>query len=162
MVTPAAQNSRSSAAQRRLAGRRLASGLAASTSLVLLVLVGVAPGWRALPFLTVDTDRVIPLVTLSLVVTVLVGALQAVADAQWLRAAGGFVASTVAVMMLSRLWDVFPFAFDDPAVDWAAITRGAIGLCVAGCVLSMIVQTVVLVRIVVADGAEGRYAGSRS
>jgi hypothetical protein len=162
MSPHAATASRSTGSARRGSiGSRLGHGLAALVSVALLVLVNGTPGWRALPFLTADTTRVLPLVNLLLVVAVLVNALNAVARRRWLRAGGAFVSSTVAVMMLSRLWDTFPFAFHDAAVDWAAITHAVLGLAISACVLSMVVQTVVLVRIVVADGTEARYAGPR-
>jgi hypothetical protein len=140
------------------AGRRVGYGAAALVNLALVLLVNGTPGWRVLPFLTADTVRVLPLVNLALVVGMLVNLLNAASGHRWARAAGGFVSSTVAVMMLSRIWDVFPFALAVSVVDWPQIARVAIGLGIVACVLSMVVQTVVLVRIVLADGTDARYS----
>jgi hypothetical protein len=139
-------------------GRRVGYGTAALVNLALLLLVTGTPGWRALPFLTADTVQVIPLVTFSLVVGALVNVLNAASGRRWIHAAGEFVSSTVAVMMLSRIWDVFPFAYSGTAVDGAQITRAVIAAGIVACVLSMVGQTVILVRIVLADGSDARYS----
>ncbi|MGA1827256.1 hypothetical protein [Microbacterium sp.] len=121
--------------------------VAVAVSGVLLVLVNAVPGWRAVPFVTAEAVDVIFLVNLSLIVGIVVNSLNAVFDRRWLRAAGELASSTVALVMLVQLWQVFPFEFADPAVDWALILRVVIAFAIGGCVASMIVQMVILIRI---------------
>ena len=149
MVNMAAQTSPSSSAAQSVphtVSRRIGYGIAVVVNVVLLVLVNVTPGWRAVPFLTADAEDVILLVNLSLIVGILVNSLNMVFDRRPIRAAGELVSSGVALAMLIQLWNVFPFDFSDPAVDWALLVRMVIACAMVGCVLSIIVQTVILLR----------------
>ncbi len=139
--------SSSSPALRGSVRRRVGYAVAVAVSGVLLVLVNAVPGWRAVPFVTAEAVDVIFLVNLSLIVGIVVNSLNAVFDRRWLRAAGELASSTVALVMLVQLWQVFPFEFADPAVDWALILRVVIAFAIGGCVASMIVQMVILIRI---------------
>jgi hypothetical protein len=127
--------------------RRIGYGIAILVNLVLLVLVNGVPGWRAVRFLTEDTADVLVLIDLSLIVGILANLANVVFDRRSVRAVGEIVSSAVTLAMLVQLWNVFPFDFSDPAVDWALVARTVIGFAIAGCVLSIIVQAVVLIRI---------------
>jgi hypothetical protein len=139
--------SSSSPVLRGSVSRRVGYAVAVAVNGVLLVLVNAVPGWRAVPFITADAVDVIFLVNLSLIVGIVVNSLNTVFDRRWLRAAGEVASSTVALVMLVQLWQVFPFEFADPAVDWALILRVVIAFAIGGCVASMIVQMVILIRI---------------
>lgn len=139
------------------AGRRLGYAVVVVVNSVLLVLVNAVPGWEAVSFVTADAVDVIFFVNLSLIVGMIVNSLNAVFDLAWLRAAGEFVSSAVAVVMLVQLWRVFPFEFTDPTVEWALVARVVIVFAIGACVVSMIVQAVRLIRIGVdyAPAAQG-------
>jgi hypothetical protein len=155
-----AQTARAEYSSSRRAGRsvrrRVGYALAVAVNGVLLVLVNAVPGWRAVPFLTQDAASVIVLVNLALVVGIAINSLNAVFDRRWLRAAGEFVSSGVALLMLVQLWRVFPFAFTDPSVDWALVTRVLIGFAIGGCIASMIAQIVILIRLATGGSTEHR------
>jgi len=142
--------------------RRVGYGLVALGELVLLVLLTVAPGWRALPFVTEDARSVVPLVTLSLIVAVLVSGLKAVAAHRWSQAAGEFVNSTIAVVMLYQLWHVFPFAFPDQALNAALVAHVIFAVGIAACVVSMVVQTVILAQMAVLGDSPYGYAAAEA
>jgi hypothetical protein len=142
----------------RTVRRRVGYAIAVVVNSVLLVLVNAVPGWQAVPFVTGDAAEVIFFVNLSLVVGIITNSLNAVFDQRWLRAVGELVSSGVALVMLIQLWRVFPFVFADPSVDWALIVRTVIGFAIGACVVSMIVQIVILIRIAMGLPVAGRAA----
>ena len=112
-------------------------------------MVNAVPGWQAVPYVTADAASVIVFVNLSLIVGIVTHSLNAAFDRRCLRAAGELASSAVALLMLVQLWRVFPFAFTDPSVDWPLVVRVVIGFAIAGCVASMIVQIVILIRLAI-------------
>ena len=138
------------------AARRVGYLAAASINAVLLYLIAVSPGWQAVPFLTDDTTRVLGLVELSVVVGVFCNLLYTVADPLWLRASGALVTTAVGLVVLTRLWQVFPFEFDERGVDWAWWIRLALVVGVVGSVIGLIAHTVNLVRACAAHRPEHR------
>jgi hypothetical protein len=142
------QDDSRSAPSGRGVSRRVGYAVAVAVNGVLLVLVNAVPGWQTVPFITLDAVSVIPLVNFALIIGIVFNALNAVFDLRWLRAAGELLSSGVALVVLFQLWRVFPFGFDDAAVDyWALIVRVAIAFGMGACVVSMIVQVVILIRI---------------
>jgi hypothetical protein len=144
---------------RRTVRRRVGYSVAVVVNAILLVLVNGEPGWRGLPFVTAAAEEVIFFVNLSLVVGIIVNAVNAIVDRRSVRAVGELVSSAAALVMLVRLWDVFPFAFSDASVDWVLVARTVIGFAIAGCIASMLVQSVTLIRMTV-DAPESGYRPS--
>lgn len=131
----------------RSLGRRVGYVIAVGVNSVLLVLVNAVPGWWAVPFVTADAAHVIVFVNLSLVVGIIVNSLNAVFDVRRLRVVGELVSSGVALVMFIQFWRVFPFDFAGASVDWALVVRVVVGFAIGGCIASMIVQAVILVRL---------------
>ena len=73
---------------RPVTSRRAGYAVAVLINTALLLLVNVSPGCLAHPFLTDDFATVLPVVNLSLVVALLVNAVQLVTDPAWLVALG--------------------------------------------------------------------------
>jgi len=128
-----------------LAERRLGYTIAMALNAVLLYLVNVSPGWRAVPFLTDDTTEVLGWVNASLVASIIANALYVVMDGPWFRPLGELV-TLVGLAALVRLWQVFPFAFDDVGVPWHEITRWVLAIGMGGSVIGLIVTMVKLAR----------------
>jgi hypothetical protein len=135
-------------------GRRVGYAIAIVVNVVLFLLVNVWPTWRILPFLTEATQELIVLVNLSLIAGVVVNILNLVLDLAWVKAVGEIITSVIALVVVVRFWIVFPFDFAGSAFDWELVFRILLGLAIAGTVISVIVQVVVLVRL--ALGSPGR------
>ena len=126
------------------AARRAGYAIAAGINLLLLYLVNVRPGWDAVPFLNDDTATVLPLVNLSLIVAVAVNVLYLAYDARWFVALGGLATTGVGLVVLARLWQVFPFTFGVDSV-WPAVFRVTLLVAIGGSIIALIVQLVQLV-----------------
>lgn len=146
-MNPRPSSSTWATARPRAPGRRVGYGVAIIVNVVLFLLINAWPTWRALPFLTEAALALIPLVDLSLLAGVVVNVLNLVLDLAWVKAVGEIITSVIALIMLVRFWVVFPFAFAESGFDWVLVTRVVLGVSIAGCVISVIVQVVVLVRL---------------
>jgi hypothetical protein len=118
----------------------------ASVNVVLLYLVNVEPGWRAVPWLTENLAQLVWLVDLSLIAGAVANLGYVLYDAAWLRALGGITTTAIGLAALVRLLDVFPFAFGESSVDWATVVRVALVVGIAGSVIGILVQAVTLIR----------------
>lgn len=114
---------------------------------LLLYLVNVWPGWAAVPFLTDDAATVMSVFNISLGVGIIVNIVNAVTDLLSVSAVAEIISSSFAIVVLILTWNVFPFEFDHGVVDWELIVRVVIGFAVAGCLVSIIVQVLLLIRV---------------
>ncbi|HET6530863.1 MAG TPA: hypothetical protein VFH03_09665 [Actinoplanes sp.] len=122
-----------------------------AVNLLMLYLINVRPGWDAVPFFTDETVEVLPLINLSLVVSVSVNLLYLGYDRRWFVGLGGLATTGVGLVALIRMWQVFPFDFTADST-WALIVRVVLAFAIAGSVITWIVQFVQMV----AGLAEGR------
>jgi hypothetical protein len=128
------------------AARRVGYTVALVLDAVLLGMVNLTPGWEAVPFLTDETPLVLPLVNASIVTGIVVNAVYLLADPRWLKALGDVTQNVVGLAAMVRIWQVFPFAFDDSTLDWALITRWVLAVGVAGSAIGLVVGLVSLVQ----------------
>jgi hypothetical protein len=129
-----------------VAVRRTGYVIAAVINAVMLYLINVSPGWAVLPFLTADTERVLPLVNLALAANVVVNLVYLVYDARWCTALGNLVTAVAGLASAIRVLRVFPFDFSGYAFDWTALVRVVLIVGVAGTGLAVVVQFVTVVR----------------
>ncbi|MEV4703002.1 hypothetical protein [Actinoplanes sp. NPDC049316] len=128
------------------AARRFGYTVAAAVTVALLYLINVRPGWDAVSFLTPDTTLVLGLVNASLIVGLVVDAVQIVHDPPWVVALGSLATTSVGIAVLVRVWQVFPFDFGDTTVNWATVVRVLLVLGIAGSIVALVVQVVALFR----------------
>lgn len=112
---------------------------------VLLWLLDVSPGWSAAGFLTDDVADVVPIVTFSLVVGIVVNLVWVVRDPVWLRALGDLATAVIGAFVCVRLLAVFPFPLDEDSI-WRIVVRMALWVGVIGSAISAVVNLVVLIR----------------
>lgn len=139
------------------AGRRFGYAVEILVGVALLYGINVWPGWKIVPFLTEDFAAVVDLINTSLVVGIVVNAINLVFDRTWLRAIGDLVTLCIGVVVLVRFWAVFPFDFPDDGFDWALIVTIVLGLAILGSAVGIVVQVVILIR--AALGLPDRAAG---
>ena len=130
------------------AARSFGYTVAAVLNTVLLYLVNVRPGWRAVPFLTEDTTRVLVVLNLSLTAGIVANLLYVLHDPPGWKALGDLVTNSISLVVLFRIWAVFPFVFGAP--EWTLIARTVLVFAIAGTGIAMLVQAVS------AAGAAGR------
>ncbi len=137
-------------------GRRVGYVVAIVVNVVFFLLVNVWPTWRVVPFLTDAAQELVVLVNLSLIAGLVVNVLNLALDLAWVKAVGEIITSVIALVVVVRFWIVFPFAFPEPGFDWELLTRVVLGVAMAGTIVSVIVQVVVLARL---DGTPPSYHG---
>jgi hypothetical protein len=143
-----------------IASRRVGYAIAAAVNAVLLYLINVRPGWEVVPFLTGDMGAVLPLLNASLVVGIVANGTFLAYDAPWWKALGDLTTTCVGLVVLVRLWTVFPFAFTG-GFDWALVVRVLLVVAVAGTAIAVVVHTGSLVRTIAARCAGSGREGSR-
>ena len=138
-----------------VAARRTGYVIAVAVNLLLIYLLDVRPGWSAVPFLTDETRQVIGLVTFSMAVSVAANIVYLIEDAPVVKAAGDVLTTGIALAVLVRLVQVFPFDFTGYSVDWALVVRILLWVGLIGSAIGLVVQTVMLVRLTVRRGRPG-------
>lgn len=118
----------------------------ALVNVALLYLANIWPGWEAVPFLTAETLLVMGLVNASIVSNIVANAVYLVSDPPWLQALGSMVTTTIGLLAIVRIWQVFPFAFGTSSVDWTLVVRVMLIVSIVGSVIAIIVAFVKLVR----------------
>jgi hypothetical protein len=126
--------------------RRIGYAVGALVNLVLLWLVDVAPGWRAVPFLTSDMTHVLGWVNASFVVGIVANLMYLWRDRPWVIAVGGVATTSVGLAAVLRLLRVFPFAFGAGGIDWALVVRIVLVVGAVGSAIGVVVNLVALFK----------------
>lgn len=140
------------------AARRLAYAAAVVLDLALLVILNVVPGWRSFDLVTADAAQVVELVNVMLAFAVVANAVSALVDRRWVRSSGNLVTLTMALVVLLRVWEVFPFDLTrlSPSlspVDWEFVVRMVVAQVAFGCLVAVVVQVVALSTVILEAGA---------
>ena len=132
------------------AARRWGYGVGALVNVALLYAVNIWPGWEVVPFLTAETASVLVLVNLSIISNLTANAVYLVYDAAWLKSLGTVLTTTVGMITLVRIWQVFPFDFGDSSFNWQLVTRILLIIGIVGSDIGIIVAFIAFVKNVVA------------
>jgi hypothetical protein len=124
--------------------RRLGYVIGALVNLALLFAINVWPGWDSVPVLTDETPRVLGLLNLSLILSALANLVYIVYDPRWFVALTGVVTAAVGLLVLIRIWMVFPFTFSafSTGADWGQVARIVLVVALLGAVAGLVVQAV--------------------
>jgi hypothetical protein len=136
--------------------RRVGYVLSAAINLLLLWLVTVSPGWRFVPILTEEFVGVVGVLIASLLVGAAVNLVYVLADPRWLRYLGEAVTAVFGVVVLARMWTIFPIDLGSWS-GWEPALRVVIGLFCLGAGIAVIANLALAVR-----AAVGAEAGDRS
>jgi hypothetical protein len=128
-----------------VAARRVGYLIAAALTAGCWYVLNASPGWRELPFLTDDLGDVLGLVNLSLAVGLVANLVYLAYDSPWWRATGELVTTGIGLVVLVRLWQVFPFRATG-SFDWPALIRITLILAIAGSIVGLVVNAVALLR----------------
>lgn len=133
-----------------LGTRRFGYVVGALINVAMLGFVNIWPGWEAVPFLTAETLLVLGIVNASIVSNIVANAIYLVNDPPWLQALGSIVTTTIGMLALLRIWQVFPFEFAGTSNDWPLVVRILLIVSIVGSIIAIIVGFVRLIKCVVA------------
>jgi hypothetical protein len=140
-------------ARRPSAGaRRTGYSFAIVFSTAMLILLNVAPGWPAIPFLTSDTTQVLWLVNLSIAAGIATSLVYLVYDPPWLKSLGDLVTTGIGLAAAIRIWQVFPF---DLSAGWSAGVRALLVVAIAGSCIALLAQIITLARLMAGHTPHG-------
>lgn len=129
-----------------LAARRFGYLVAALIDAVMLYLINGRPGWDVLPFLTSETEQVIPWVNASIIAGLVANLAYLGHDPRWFRALGDMVTTAFSFAAMVRIWQVFPLSFDEGGFDWELVARILLALGLVGTLIGFVVALVTFVR----------------
>ena len=127
-----------------VATRRAGYIVAVLVNAAMLCAVNVWPGWEAVPFLTQGMRLVIGLVNLSIVVNLGANVVYVLRDPPWVKALGDMLTTTVGLVALARIWQIFPFDFGGSSFDWTLVARVLLGVGIIGSAIGIGVAAVSL------------------
>lgn len=134
--------------------RRLGYVVDALINVALLGLANIWPGWAAVPFLTAETLLVIGAVNAAIASNVVADVVYLISDPPWLRALGGMVTTTIGLLALVRIWQVFPFDFSGSSIDWSLVVRVVLIVAIVGSIIAIIVAFMKFISSVVARSGQ--------
>jgi hypothetical protein len=138
------------AADLKRSGRRVGYIIAIVINVVLLYVVNNLLAW-GLPFLTDDFSEVVPLISLSLLVSVAANTLYLFVDTPVVKSATQIAVNSVSIVATVAVLRVFPFDFSDYAFDWAIVARILLIVAIVGTGIAIVVDVAKL-----ATGTAGR------
>jgi hypothetical protein len=97
-------------------------------------------GWPA--FLTQQYDQLLPIITLSIVATIVANVAFLVYDAPWFKSLANAITAAIAFVVALRTYQVFPFDFSSYAHDWSTPVRLVIVLTMAGASIGCLVESI--------------------
>jgi hypothetical protein len=97
-------------------------------------------------FLIADFERVLGVLTLSLVAGMVANLLYVVFDPRWFRALGDAVTTAIGLLVAVRLYQVFPFDFSGWSVDWSWLIRLLLVVGVVASVVGVLAKVVEATR----------------
>jgi hypothetical protein len=142
-----------------VAARRFGFGVAAVVNAAIWYVINVWPGWQQVPFLTEETTLVLWLVNISLIAGVVVNVVFAAYDSPWAKSLGDLITTSIGLVVLVRVWQVFPFDFSGYSTNWAVLARFVLVVAIAGSIIGVIVQFASLVGVAVSRSAAPGHRG---
>lgn len=136
------------------AAARLGYAVAVVINVVMLYVVNQLLEWDIVPFLTAEFDRVLPLVNLSLAVSIGVNVVRLLYARAWFVTLTDLVATGFGLPALIQTWRVFPFEFDRDGFPWDQGVRVILVVAIAGSAIAMVVGLVKLIRLALPPAGE--------
>ncbi len=129
--------------------KRVGYAVAVAVNVALLYVANNLLEWGWPPFLTEDFGRLLPIVTVSLVASILVNLAYIAYDAKWFKSLTQIGLAVITMAVFIRTLQVFPFDFSPYDFNWETPTRAIIYICIVGVAIAIVVESVKLVVAVV-------------
>jgi hypothetical protein len=124
---------------RRMA-RSIGYGIAVLINLALIYIVRNITDWDFARFLTEDFDALVPLITVSLSVSVAVNVIYMFDDRPTIKSAGQIAVNLISIFVTIQILQVFPFDFSTYMFDWSVIVRVLLILAIVGSVIGTLAE----------------------
>jgi hypothetical protein len=141
--------------------RRFGYGVAAVVIAAMWFAINVWPGWHKVRFLNESTSQVLWVLNVSLIAGFVVNVVLATYDPPWLKSLGDLITTGIGLVVLVRVWQVFPFDFGGYSTNWAVPARFVLLLAIAGSIIGVLVQFASLARLTVGRRALPGHRGLR-
>ena len=132
-------------------GKRFGYLLAAVINAVLVYVVHNLLTWDVAPFLTDAFEKVVPIITISLIATAIFNVIYIFFDAAWFKSLTQIGLLGVSIAATARFYQVFPFDFSDYEFDWATLAKVVMILAIVGAVVGIVAEFRKLARAVPRD-----------
>lgn len=123
---------------------------------VLLWGINIWPGWKAVPFLTADMERVLGIINASLTAGIIANLIFVVIRNRGVMALGNLVVLGIGLAATLRMLEVFPFDFGDSWSGWPVVVRVLLVLGIVGSIIGMVVEIVAMFRALAGFGERAR------
>lgn len=112
-------------------------------------------GWAWFGWLTPAWNQVLPTLTASLIVAIVVNVLYLGNDGVWLKAPGNILMAAFSIAVGAVTWRVFPFDFSAYAFPWTTVARVLIVLTIVGSAIGIVYEVSRLFRAALGGPAPG-------
>ena len=102
--------------------------------------------WDLFPWLTQEFDDLLPILTTSFVVSIVVNLLYVGYDAKWFKSLTQIPVNAIGLFVSIRVWQVFPFDFSAYDFPWRTLARAVIIVAIVGTAIGLIVETAKFLR----------------
>ena len=123
---------------------------------VLLWGINIWPGWKVVPFLTADMERVLGMINASLTAGIIANLIFVVIRNRGVMALGNLVVLGIGLAATLRMLEVFPFDFGDSWSGWPVVVRVLLVLGIVGSIIGMVAEIVAMFRSLAGFGERAR------
>lgn len=126
--------------------RRFGYTVAVVVDLALLFVLNQSPGWDVLPFLSDETTEVLGWVNASLLAGAVANLVYVTHDPVWLQAAGEALTTSIGIVAIVRIWQVYPFTADVTGSTWDLVARTVLAVALVGSAIAVVTALVAFAR----------------
>lgn len=127
--------------------RQVGYVVAVVVNAVVLFIVNNLLGWDLLPWLTDEFQELLPLISLSIVVNIVVYAIYLAYDTPWFKSLTQIGTAAIGLAVAIRTWQVFPFDFSAYSFNWEAVTRVVLIIATVGICIGIVAEAVKLIAL---------------
>lgn len=128
------------------ATRRFGYVVAIVVNIVMLVIVNNILEWGWLSWLTDEWSDLAPMVSFSIIATIIVNAAYLAYDSAWFKSLTQVGLLVISLFVTIRIYQVFPFDFSAYEGNWEALARGVLIVAMVGIGIGLIVELVKLAK----------------
>lgn len=138
----------------RRAGTRFGYAIAVVINLAMLIVVQNILDWGWLPFLTDEFADVVPWISFSLVVAIVLNLVYQFNDTIPVKSTGQILSNLISIFVTYQVLIVFPFDFSESTFDWALVTRIVLILAMVGAGIGALTEAMKLAGVGAGKGKE--------